>query len=217
MGIEQFTNMLSHMLEASVTTLEVFFLTLLFSLPLGLIVSLGRMSKFKVISVPVRIYLLIMRGTPLILQLIFFYFAPSTIFSGLNLDRFVAAILACTLNYAAYFAEIYRAGIESVAVGQYEAAHVLGFGKTQTFFKIVLPQVIKRILPPMSNEFMTLVKDTALVQTIGVAELFRYAQTTTSQMANIMPIFVAGVFYLVMNMVVERAFSTAEKRLAYYR
>lgn len=216
MGIEQFTNMLSHMLEASVTTLEVFFLTLLFSLPLGLIVSLGRMSKFKVISVPVRIYLLIMRGTPLILQLIFFYFAPSTIF-GLNLDRFVAAILACTLNYAAYFAEIYRAGIESVAVGQYEAAHVLGFGKTQTFFKIVLPQVIKRILPPMSNEFMTLVKDTALVQTIGVAELFRYAQTTTSQMATIMPIFVAGVFYLVMNMVVERAFSTAEKRLAYYR
>ncbi len=216
MGIEQFTNMLSHMLEASVTTLEVFFLTLLFSLPLGLIVSLGRMSKFKVISVPVRIYLLIMRGTPLILQLIFFYFAPSTIF-GLNLDRFVAAILACTLNYAAYFAEIYRAGIESVAIGQYEAAHVLGFGKTQTFFKIVLPQVIKRILPPMSNEFMTLVKDTALVQTIGVAELFRYAQTTTSQMATIMPIFVAGVFYLVMNMVVERAFSTAEKRLAYYR
>ena len=216
MGGEQIISMLGHMLEATVTTLEVFFLTLLFSLPLGLLVALGRMSKFKVISIPVRVYLLIMRGTPLILQLIFFYFAPSTLF-GLNLDRFAAAILACTLNYAAYFAEIYRGGIETIPTGQYEAAHVLGFKKTQTFFKIVLPQVVKRILPPMSNEFMTLVKDTALVQTIGVAELFRYAQTTTSQMASIMPVFVAGVFYLVMNMVVERGFSMAEKRLSYYR
>lgn len=218
MSVEQITNMLGHMLEATATTLEVFFLTLLFSLPLGLLVALGRMSKFKIISIPIRVYLLIMRGTPLILQLIFFYFAPSTLLGpAYGLDRFTAAILACSLNYAAYFAEIYRGGIETVSVGQYEAAHVLGFKKTQTFFKIVLPQVIKRILPPMSNEFMTLVKDTALVQTIGVAELFRYAQTTTSQMASIMPIFVAGIFYLVMNMVVERAFSMAEKRLSYYR
>ena len=215
MNSADFMSMLMQMLEASKTTLLVFALTLVFALPLGLLVAAGRMSRFRIISGIVRIYLLIMRGTPLILQLIFFYFAPGAI--GINLDRFPAAILAFTLNYAAYFAEIYRGGIESVPRGQREAAAVLGFSKSHTFFRIVLSQVIKKVLPPMSNEFMTLVKDTALAQTIGVAELFQLAQSASSREFSITPIFVAGGFYLVMNAVVNVLFSLAEKKLDYYK
>lgn len=205
-----------NMLEASVVTLEVFFLTLIFSLPLGLLVASGRMSKFKLIQLPVRFYLLIMRGTPLILQLIFFYFVPAQIF-GVGLPRFWAAILAFSLNYAAYFTEIYRGGIQSISFGQHEAAAVLGFSRGQTFFRIILPQVIKNILPPMSNEFMTLVKDTALAQTIGVMEIFRLANTSASKNFSTLPIFVAGLFYLIMNTVVSKGFSVLSKKLDYYR
>ena len=205
------------MLNASVTTLEVFFLTLLFSLPLGLLVASLRMSKLKLVQWPVRFYLLIMRGTPLILQLIFIYFLPSQLFGyGYMLPRFWAAILAFSLNYAAYFAEIYRGGIQAVAVGQHEAAAVLGLSKVQTFFRIVLPQVIKNILPPMGNEFMTLVKDTALAQTIGVMEIFRLANSSASTNFSTLPIFVAGIFYLIMNSVVSKGFSSLSKRLDYY-
>lgn len=208
--------LLPQMLEATLVTLKVFFLTLLFSLPLGLLISFGRMSKYKIIRFPIQFYLLIMRGTPLILQLIFIYFAPYYLFQ-LNYDRFVAAIVAFSLNYAAYFAEIYRAGIESIPVGQHEAAKVLGLTPLQTFFRIVLPQVIKRILPPMGNEFMTLVKDTALAQTIGVAELFRLAQNAQSRSFSTIPIIIAGLFYLVLNYIVEQFFHLMEKRLSYYR
>ena len=204
------------MLEASTVTVEVFFLTLLFSLPLGLLVAKGRMSHLKVVNVPIKFYLLIMRGTPLILQLIFFYFALPNVF-GLKIDRFWAAILAFSLNYAAYFSEIFRGGIQSIPVGQHEAAAILGLSKAQTFFKITMPQVIKTIIPPMGNEFMTLVKDTALAQTIGVMELFRIASTTMSHYATTVPIFVAGIFYLVMNAVVSYGFSFAAKKLDYYR
>ncbi|MCR5698842.1 MAG: amino acid ABC transporter permease [Treponemataceae bacterium] len=203
------------MLSGTAVSLEVFFLTLLFSLPLGLIISFGRMSKIKVISYPVRVLMLIIRGTPLILQLIFVYFAPYYIFK-LSYDRFTAAIIAFSLNYACYFAEIYRGGIESIPKGQYEAAKVLGFTKVQTFFKIILPQVIKRIIPASGNEVMTLVKDTALAQTIGVAELFRVAQNASSREFSTVPIFVAGVFYFVMNWVVSFAFARLEKKLSYY-
>ena len=156
-----------------------------------------------------------MRGTPLILQLMFFYFAPYYIFKA-TLPRFWAAILAFTLNYSAYIAEIYRSGIESIPVGQYEAATVLGFGKTETFFKIILPQVVKRIIPPFSNELMTLVKDTALAQVIGVAEIFKLAGATMSSQFSTVPLIVAGVFYLVMNTVVERFCFYLEKKLDYY-
>lgn len=205
-----------NMLEASAVTLQVFFLTLLFSLPLGLLVASARMSKRKLVQMPIRFYLLIMRGTPLILQLIFFYFVPAQLF-GAGLPRFWAAILAFTLNYAAYFAEIYRGGIQSISFGQHEAAAVLGFSRGQTFFRIILPQVIKNILPPMSNEFMTLVKDTALAQTIGVMEIFRLANTSASKNFSTLPIFVAGLFYLIMNTVVSKAFSVLSKKLDYYR
>ena len=197
------------MLDASKMTLLVFVLTLAFALPLGMLVAVGRMSKIKIISWIIQAYLLVMRGTPLILQLIFFYF-------GIHLTRFQAAIVAFTLNYAAYFAEIYRGGIESVPLGQREAANVLGLSRTHTFFRIVLPQVVKKVLPPMSNEFMTLVKDTALAQTIGVAELFQFAQSTSSRTFSILPIFVAGIFYLVMNAVVNLGFNLAEKKFNYY-
>ena len=216
MTFSEILKLIQQMLEASGTTLGVFFLTLLLGLPLGLLVCMGRMSKLHIIKEPVKVYLLIMRGTPLLLQLMFFRYAPYYLF-GITMPKFSAGILAFTLNYAAYFAEIYRGGIESIPCGQYEAATVLGFGKAQTFFKIILPQVIKRILPPMGNEFMTLVKDTSLVQVIGVAEIYKLASQTMSREFTVVPLVVAAVFYLVMNMVVSKAFAVAEKRLQYYK
>lgn len=209
------TKMLLAMLQGSLVSLEVFFLTLLFALPLALPIALGRMSRNRWVRVPVNLYILIMRGTPLILQLIFVYFAPYYLFK-LSYDRFTAVIVAFVINYAAYFAEIYRGGIESIPKGQYEAAKVLGFTRSQTFFRIVLPQVVKRILPAMANEVITLVKDTALAQTIGVAELFRVAQNASARRFSTMPIFVAGAFYFAMNWAVSALFIRSEKRLAYY-
>lgn len=212
--------MLLTMLDGTFVSIKVFFLTLLFSLPLGLIISLGRMSKLAVIYWPVRVFMLIIRGTPLMLQLFFVYFAPYHIFKYFGLqvsfDRFTAVIVAFSINYAAYFAEIYRGGIEAIPQGQYEAAKVLGFTKAQTFFRIVLPQVIKRILPATGNEVITLVKDTSLAQVIGVAELFRVSYNAANTQVSIMPIFVAGVFYFVMNWIVSEVFIKAEKKLSYY-
>lgn len=208
-------DMLLLMLDGTKVSLEVFFLTLLFALPLGLIVAFGRMSRHTFINAPVKFFMLIIRGTPLILQLIFVYFAPYYLFRA-SYDRFIAVIIAFSINYAAYFAEIYRGGIESIPKGQYEAAKVLGFTKAQTFFKIILPQVVKRILPASGNEVITLVKDTALAQTIGVAELFRVAQNAASRQFSTMPIFVAGVFYFVMNWLVSWCFARFEKKLSYY-
>jgi polar amino acid transport system permease protein len=229
--------LLQIMLDGAVVSLEVFSLTLVFSLPLALLAAFGRMSHNIVIRSIVKLYLLIMRGTPLILQLIFIYFAPKYLYmflqdnlssavtspvfwnvvkTILSYNRFTATIIAFTLNYAAYFAEIYRGGIESIAKGQYEAAKVLGFTKAQTFIRIILPQVIKRILPASGNEVITLVKDTALAQVIGVAELFKAANTIAAREFSTMPIFMAGVFYLVMNWAVTVVFSYMEKRLSYY-
>lgn len=202
--------------EGTLVTVQIFILTLIFSLPLGLLVSFGRMSKNKIVSGIVKLYIDIMRGTPLILQLIIVYFGPYFVV-GLNLDRFLAAVIAFVLNYSAYFAEIYRGGIESMPKGQYEAAEVLGFTKAQTFTRIILPQVIKRILPPISNEVITLVKDTALVQVLGVSELFRIAKNEASRISSVNPLFIAGIFYFVMNWLVTRVFHFAEKKLNYYR
>lgn len=209
-------NLIMQMLEGTVTSLQVFFLTLLFSLPLGFVVAKGRMSRNFLLRGVVNLYIQIMRGTPLILQLIFVYFAPYYVV-GVSYDRFTAVIVAFVLNYSAYFAEIYRSGLQSIEKGQYEASKVLGFSKTHTFFYIVLPQVIKRILPSLGNEVVTLVKDTALAQTIGVSELFRVAQNAASRMFSTMPIFVAGVFYFVMNYIVSKLFDFFEKKLSYYR
>ncbi|GHV77220.1 amino acid ABC transporter permease [Spirochaetia bacterium] len=219
--------MIGIMLWGAGISLEVFFLTLLFSVPLAMPIAFGRMSKNRVVRTIINLYLLIMRGTPLILQLIFIYFAPKYLnkflvdtfavsLGFLSFNRFTAVIIAFALNYAAYFAEIYRGGIESITKGQYEAAKVLGFTNPQTFFRIVLPQVIKRILPASGNEVITLVKDTALAQVIGVAELFHAAQNAAAREFSTTPIFVAGLFYFIMNWVVSFAFTTWEKKLSYY-
>ena len=210
------TKMLAAMFQGTLVSVEIFFLTLLFTLPLALPVAFARMSRNRIVSSVTNGYLLVMRGTPLILQLIFVYFAPFYLI-GFSFNRFIAVIVAYVLNYAAYFAEVYRGGIESIPAGQYEAAKVLGFTRSQTFFRIVLPQVIKRIIPASGNEVITLVKDTALAQTIGVAELFRTAQNASARQFSTMPIFVAGVFYFVMNWVVSLVFARLEKKLSYYR
>lgn len=204
----------------ALTSIRIFCYTLIISLPLGLAVALGRMSKKTWIRGPVKFYILVMRGTPLLLQIIFVYFAPSFMLPEgfrVNLDRFVAAIIAFSLNYAAYFAEIYRGGIESIPQGQYEAAAVLGFTRSQTFIRIILPQVIKRILPPISNEVITLVKDTALVQVLGISELFRIAKNESSRIFSTTPLFIAGLFYLVMNWAVTKVFHFTEDKLSYYK
>ena len=182
----------------------------------GLLVALGRMSKNPIINLPVRFYILVMRGTPLMLQLLFIFYGLKPIF-GIQLDRVISAQVAFALNYAAYFAEIFRGGIEGIPQGQHEAAKVLGFTKKQTFFRIVLPQVVKRIIPPMGNEFITLVKDTSLAQAIGVVELLRITENWVSSAVDMTPFLIAGIFYLVMNGIVTRCFTVAEKRLSYYR
>lgn len=217
--IEPFTipNMFPILLKAMGISLQLGGLTLLYSLPLALFIALGRMSRFKVISYPIRLFVLVMRGTPLILQLAVVYFLP---FYWLQISwsmRFNAAVVAFSINYAAYFSEIYRGGIESISHGQYEAGKVLGMSRIQTFFRVVLPQVIKRILPACSNEFMTLIKDTALAQTIGIVELMRQANSISSREVSMVPFFVAGILYLLVNTVVEQVFHLSEKRLNYYQ
>lgn len=207
--------LLRQLLDGMYVSLRIFTLTLLFSLPLGFVVCRGKMSRFKPLSFIVDLYIQIMRGTPLILQLIFFYFAPYYLF-GFSFQRFTAAIIAFTINYSAYFAEIYRSGLQAVDKGQYEASKVLGFSKGYTFFHIILPQVVKTVMPSLGNEVITLVKDTALASTIGVIELFRVAQTSSSRVFSTMPIFIAGVFYFIMNYIVSKVFAVIEKKLNYY-
>ena len=195
-------------------TLTIFFLTLVFSIPLGMVLALLRMSKRRIINMPVALYILVMRGTPLMLQLFAIYFALPMFF-GINMDRMSATVLAFALNYAAYFAEIFRGGMMSIPVGQHEACQVLGFTKLQAFFHVVLPQVTKRVLLPVSNEVITLVKDTSLANIIAVAELFRAAKNEASRTASVEPLFVAGLFYLAMNGVVTLVFSHLTKRFDY--
>ncbi len=211
--------MLTQLGKGMLVTVEIFFLTLLFSLPLGLVIAFGRMSKQLVVKSAAKVYISIMRGTPLMLQLIVVYFAPYYVF-GIKIAasyRFTAVILAFALNYAAYFAEIYRAGIESMPVGQYEAAKVLGYSRTQTFGRIILPQVIKRILPPVTNETITLVKDTSLAFVLAVVEMFTAAKQIAAKDTTIMPLMAAGVFYYIFNLVVAAFMEYLEKRLNYYR
>lgn len=201
------------------TTVLIFALTLLFSLPLGLLVSFGRMSKIFIIRTISKFYISVMRGTPLMLQLIVVFFAPYYVF-GLQLGssyRFTAVIVAFVLNYAAYFAEIYRGGIESMPVGQYEAAKVLGYSKGQTFIRIILPQVVKRILPPITNETITLVKDTSLAFVLSVVEMFTMAKQIAASETTMMPLMIAGLFYYLFNLVVAVGMESVEKSMNYYR
>ena len=210
--------MLMQLIQGLGVTVEIFFLTLIFSLPLGLLISFGRMAKKAVIRNISKIYISIMRGTPLMLQLIVVYFAPFYVF-GLKIPnyRFPAIIIAFALNYAAYFAEIYRSGIESMPAGQYEAAKVLGYTKSQTFMRIILPQVIKRILPPVTNETITLVKDTSLAFVLAQAEMFTMAKQIAAKETSIMPLMAAGLFYYIFNLIVAFAMERLEKALNYYK
>lgn len=214
-----FSVMLNQLTGGMLKSVGIFILTIVFSLPLGLLISFGRMSKNKAVSTIVKVYISIMRGTPLMLQLLVVYFGPYYLF-GMNIGgsyRFIAILLGFSLNYAAYFAEIYRSGIESMPVGQYEAAKLLGYSKSQTFMKIILPQVIKRILPSITNEVITLVKDTSLAFAVAYSEMFSIAKQIASSETTFVPFIVAAVFYYVFNLVVALSMEAIEKKLSYYQ
>lgn len=211
--------MTAQLAEGFLVTVQIFVLTLLFSLPLGMLVAFGRMSRCKIIKLIAKLYISVMRGTPLMLQIIVVYFAPYYMFR-IKMGpgyRFPAVIIAFVINYAAYFAEIYRSGIESMPNGQYEAAQVLGYNKAQTFIRIILPQVIKRVLPSITNETITLVKDTSLAFTISIAEMFTVAKQIGAAQTSVMPLLAAGIFYYVFNLIVATVMEYIEKRLSYYR
>lgn len=246
-----FISLLKQLMDGFGNTLLIFFLTLLFSLPLGLLVCFGRMSKwaplhklaaddariaaarpairfflrlgnailnFKPIRVIVTFFISILRGTPLMLQIIMVFFGPYYLFH-ISLSagyRVTAVIIAFSVNYAAYFAEIFRAGIESIPAGQREASEVLGYTKNQTFMKIILPQMVKRVVPPVTNEVITLVKDTSLASIISYIEMFKVAEEVASAQTTVVPLFVAGLFYYIFNAVVAWAMAKMEKSLAYY-
>ena len=214
-----FTNMCSRLAEGMVVSIQIFFCTLFFSLLLGIFVAFGRMSKHFIVRFPTKVFISIMRGTPLMLQLLVIYFGPWFLFemkisSGYKMT---AVLIGFAINYAAYFAEIYRAGIESIPVGQYEAAKLLGYNKLQTFIYIVMPQVIKRIVPPVANETITLVKDTSLAYTLSVIEMFSLTKQIAAAETSMLPFVVAGIFYYIFNLVVAVTFEYLEKKLGYYR
>ena len=200
-------------------SIGIFFCTLVLSLPLGLLVAFGRMSRFRVVQLIFKAYISIMRGTPLMLQLMVVYFGPYFIFGIRITDsyRLYAVLIAFAINYAAYFAEIYRGGIESMPLGQYEAAQLLGYTKMQTFFRIILPQVIKRILPSVTNEVTTLVKDTSLSFAIAYLEMFTMAKALAAAQRSVLPYIAAAIFYYIFNLLVAVIMEKLEKKLAYYR
>lgn len=215
--VNTFLPITSDLLVGFRATVKLFSLTLLFSLPLGLLISFGSMSKLKPLSWFVRVIVWIIRGTPLMLQLIVIYYGPGLLFKMPLMDRFLAALVAFVINYSCYFSEIYRGGIESISKGQYEAGQVLGLTKTQTFFKVVLLQVIKRIIPPMSNEIITLVKDTSLARIIAVYEIIWSAERFIKLKGLIWPLFYTGAFYLVFCGALTLLFGYIEKKMSYFR
>ena len=213
-----FATMLSTMGVGMLRTLGIFFLTLILSVPLGVLVVIGRRTRLKPLQVILKVYIDIMRGTPLMLQLLVWYFGPYYLFGwSIRGWWFPAIIVGFVLNYAAYFSEIFRSGIESIPKGQYEAAEVLGYSKSQTFFKIILPQVTKIVLPPVTNEVITLIKDTSFAFTLAYSEVFSIAKQISASQTSFMPFLIAGVFYFIMNYVVARAMAQAEKALSYFR
>ena len=216
---EKLGGICKELLKGVGSSLAIFFLTLLFSLPLGLLIAFGRMSKFKPLSWLVKLYISIVRGTPLMLQLMVVFFGPHFLFN-MSISagyRFYAVIIGFTLNYAAYFAEIYRSGIQAVPKGQHEACEILGYTKGQKLFKIILPQMFKNILPSITNEVITLVKDTSLAFAISYTEMFTLAKQISAAEATIMPLFIAGVFYYVFNFVVAFIMDQIEKKMNYFR
>lgn len=210
--------MINLMLEGMGGTCAIFFLTLLFSLPLGMVVALLRMSKNKVVSNVTRAIISVLRGTPLMLQLIAVTYGPYYLFQfSVSKNKLIPVVIAFAINYAAYFAEIYRSGIESIPVGQYEASEILGYSKVQTFFRIILPQVIKRIMPSVTNEVVTLVKDTSLAFTVSYVEMFTIGKNLANSQTSFVPFIVAGVFYFLFNAIVDFVMGKAEKSMNYYR
>lgn len=207
-------DMIIQMAEGSKITLEIFFITLLLSLPLGMLASLARLSSCRPLSLLMEFYIWLMRGTPLMLQLLFVYFALPMV--GIMLPDLAAALLAFTLNYAAYFAEIFRSGIQAVPRGQYEAAKTLGMSYVQTMRRIILPQVIRIVLPPISNETINLVKDTSLIYILAMNDLLRVARTIVQRDFDMMPFLVAAVFYLLMTFVLTWGFKRLEVRYGKY-
>ena len=210
--------MINRMLEGMGGACAIFFLTLLFSLPLGMVVALLRMSKNKVVSNVTRAIISVLRGTPLMLQLIAVTYGPYYLFEfSVSKNKLIPVVIAFAINYAAYFAEIYRSGIESIPVGQYEASEILGYSKAQTFFRSILPQVIKRIMPSMTNEVVTLVKDTSLAFTVSYVEMFTIGKNLANSQTSFVPFIVAGVFYFVFNAIVDFVMGRAEKSMNYYQ
>lgn len=216
MDLNYFIKLMKILLDGTKVSLRIFAITLIFAIPLGILVSALSISKNKIISKIIKLYILLMRGTPLLLQIICIYFAPYYLFK-FSYNRFIAVIIAFTLNYAAYFGEIFRGGIESIPKGQWEVAFTLGFTKIKTFFIVILPQAIKRILPSISNEVITLVRDTSLAQVIGVTELFAFAQKQANYKFSIIPLLVAGVIYLLISVILTYIFNYTERKLEYYR
>lgn len=214
-NFDAFMKLVLSMTGGFYNTLIIFFFTLLFSLPLGLAVALLRMSRRKIVSVPTSLYILVMRGTPLMLQIFAIYFAIPTL-TGVNLDRMNATILSFSINYAAYFAEIFRGGIQSIPVGQREAGQVLGMTRGQTFFHVILPQMAKRVLLPVSNEVITLVKDTSLAFSISYVEMFTIAKQIAAAKTTMVPFVAAGIFYYIFNFVVAWVMELLEKKFSYY-
>ena len=213
---ERLWKLFTLMLDGAGVTLSIFFLTLVFSVPLGMLVAQGRMSRRRVVRAPLSFYIYIMRSTPLMLQIMFIYFLLPQVLP-FRVDRFWAVIFAFVINYAAYFAEIFRSGIQSIPAGQYEAAKVLGYTGGQTFLRIILPQVVKRVLLPVANEVITLIKDTALASTVAVVDLMTVAKKQVSSSSSIEPYVVAIVLYLVLNGVAEQLCKLAERKMSYYR
>lgn len=211
-----FLEVFSALCSGFLVSCEIFVLTLVFALPLGLIIAFGTMSRFRVLRAVLKTFVWIIRGTPLMLQIMFIYYGPGLLFRWQAMERLLAVLIAFVINYACYFSEIYRGGIESISKGQYEAGQVLGMTKTQIFFKIVLLQVIKRIVPPMSNEIITLVKDTSLARIISVVELLFEAERYLLQ-GLIWPLFFTAVFYLAFVGILTLLFNFIEKKLNYFR
>ncbi len=212
-----FGEVLLSLLNGFGNTLLLFFITLVCALPLGLLISFGSMTRFRPVRYVVRVFIWIIRGTPLMLQVIIVFYVPGIVFQTPMQSRLFAVSIAFVINYACYFSEIYRGGIQSVSVGQYEAAQVLGLTKAQTFGKIVLPQVVKRIVPPMSNEIITLVKDTSLARVISFGEIIMSGENFLAQYGIIWPLLATGVFYLLFNGILTLLFGYAERKMSYYR
>jgi len=213
--LEYILSLLPTMLGGTVITLKLFAFTLVMALPLGVVMAIARLSSLRFLNYFMQFYIWVFRGTPLLLQLLFIYYGLGII--GIQIDRFTAAVLSFVLNYSAYLAEIYRAGIQSIDRGQSEAADVLGLTRFQTMTRIILPQMIKRVLPPISNEVINLIKDTALVYAIGMSELLRVAKTASVRDFSFVPFFTAAIFYLVMIGLIQQFFKWLEAKYDYYR